>query len=99
MPLYPPKVLRTMERALTPNSSIVFTLNSHLSLSRSLGTHQIRRIYKTFNFQNEHSFSKTFGIIILFSKGRPKSSKHNLKRVFWFVFHYFYSHQHSYDCF
>jgi hypothetical protein len=43
MPFYPPplppvrKVLRVKERALTPYSSVVFTLDSHLSLSRSLG--------------------------------------------------------------
>jgi hypothetical protein len=30
-------VLQAKERASTPNSSIVFTLDSHLSLSRSLG--------------------------------------------------------------
>ncbi len=32
------------------------------------------------------------------SRGRPEGSKRNLKCVFWFVFHYFYSHQGSYDC-
>jgi hypothetical protein len=39
MPLYP-KVLWAKERASTPCSSIIFTSESHLSLSRSLGTHQ-----------------------------------------------------------
>ncbi len=33
-----PKVLRARERALTPDSSVVFTLDSHLNLSRNLGT-------------------------------------------------------------
>ncbi len=32
-----PKVLRTRERALTPYSSVVLTLNSHLNISNSLG--------------------------------------------------------------
>ncbi len=40
MPLYPSKVLRAMERAPTPYSSIVFTSDSHLSLLRNLGAHQ-----------------------------------------------------------
>ncbi len=35
MPLYPFKVLRAKEHALTPYSSVVFSLNSHLSPSRS----------------------------------------------------------------
>ncbi len=35
MPLYPSKVLRARERAPTPYSSIVFSLDSHLSPSRS----------------------------------------------------------------
>ncbi len=35
--LLPPKVLRAKECATTSNSSIVFTLESHLSLSRNLG--------------------------------------------------------------
>ncbi len=39
-PFYPPKVLRTKECAPTPDSSIVFTLDSHLNLSRSLGARQ-----------------------------------------------------------
>jgi hypothetical protein len=34
-PLYPSKVLRAKERAPTPYSSIVFSLDSHLSPSRS----------------------------------------------------------------
>ncbi len=34
-PLYPSKVLQTKEGASTPYSSIVFSLHSHLSLSRS----------------------------------------------------------------
>jgi hypothetical protein len=33
----PPEVLQVNERALTPNTSVVFTLDSHLSLARSLG--------------------------------------------------------------
>ncbi len=36
----PPQVLRTKEHALTINSSIVFTSDSHLSISKSLGAHQ-----------------------------------------------------------
>ncbi len=39
MPFYP-KVLQARVHALTLYSSVVFTLNSHLSLSRSLGTCQ-----------------------------------------------------------
>jgi hypothetical protein len=35
MPLYPSKVLRVRERALTPYSSVVFYLDSHLNPSRS----------------------------------------------------------------
>jgi hypothetical protein len=35
MPLYPSKVMRTRERALTPYSSVVFNLDSHLNPSRS----------------------------------------------------------------
>ncbi len=34
-PLYPSKVLRTKKRALTPYSSIVFSLDSHLNPSRN----------------------------------------------------------------
>jgi hypothetical protein len=37
MPFYPFKVMWAKERASTPYSSFVFTLNSHLSLSKSLG--------------------------------------------------------------
>jgi hypothetical protein len=37
-PLYPSKVLQAREHAPTPNSSVVFSLNSHLNLPRSLGT-------------------------------------------------------------
>jgi len=36
-PLYPFKVLRAKERAPTPDSSVVFSLDSHLNLPRSLG--------------------------------------------------------------
>jgi hypothetical protein len=39
-PLYPPKVLWARERAPTSDSLVVFTLDSHLSLSKSLGTSQ-----------------------------------------------------------
>jgi hypothetical protein len=39
MPL-PPKVLQAKERAPSPDFFIVSTLNSHWSLSRSLGTRQ-----------------------------------------------------------
>jgi hypothetical protein len=35
MPLYPSKVLRAKERASTPYSSVVFSLDSHLSPSRN----------------------------------------------------------------
>jgi hypothetical protein len=35
------KVLRAKERAPTPYPSTIFTLDSHLSLSRSLGVHQM----------------------------------------------------------
>jgi hypothetical protein len=35
-----PKVLQAKECALTPYSFVIFTLDSHLSLSRSLGTDQ-----------------------------------------------------------
>jgi hypothetical protein len=41
MPLYPPQVLQAMERAPTPDYSVVFTLDSHLNLSRSLGACQL----------------------------------------------------------
>jgi len=34
-----PKVLRTRERDPTPYSSIVLTLDLHLSLSKNLGVH------------------------------------------------------------
>ncbi len=37
---FTPKVLRAKERAPTPYSSIVFTLDSHLNLPRSLGVCQ-----------------------------------------------------------
>jgi hypothetical protein len=37
---FTPKVLRTKEHALALYSSIVFTSDSHLSLSRSLGVRQ-----------------------------------------------------------
>jgi hypothetical protein len=37
----PLKVLRAKERALTPCSSAIFILGSHLSLSRNLGACQI----------------------------------------------------------
>jgi hypothetical protein len=40
MPLYP-EVLRTKERASTPYFSVVFALDLHLSLSRSLGVHHM----------------------------------------------------------
>ncbi len=36
-PFYHPKVLRAKEHASTPYSFVVFTSNSHLSLSRNLG--------------------------------------------------------------
>ncbi len=36
-PLYPPQVLRAKEHAPILDSSVVFTSNSHLSLSKSLG--------------------------------------------------------------
>jgi hypothetical protein len=39
-PLYPIKVLRAKERASTPCTSVIFTLDSYLSLSRSLGARQ-----------------------------------------------------------
>ncbi len=42
----PPKVLRVRERAPTPNSSVVFTLDSHLSLSKSLGLRQSMNRFK-----------------------------------------------------
>ncbi len=35
------EVLRAKERTPTPHSFIMFTLDSHLSLSRSLGVHQL----------------------------------------------------------
>jgi len=35
-------VLRAKERPQTPYSSDVFSLDSHLSLSRSLGVHQLK---------------------------------------------------------
>jgi hypothetical protein len=41
MPFYPSKVLRAKERASTPCSSAVFSLDSHLSPLRSLGMRQI----------------------------------------------------------
>jgi hypothetical protein len=42
VPAHPstPKMLRTRERTPTPHFSAMFTLNSHLSLLRSLGVHQ-----------------------------------------------------------
>jgi len=39
-----PEVLQAKGRAPTPYPSDIFTLDSHLSLSRSLGMHQIRHI-------------------------------------------------------
>ncbi len=43
----PPKVLRAMERAPALDFFDVFTLNSHLSLSKSLGMrHIIRHVCK-----------------------------------------------------
>jgi hypothetical protein len=36
-----PKMLGTKKRTPTPHPSIVFTLDSHLNLSRSLGVHHI----------------------------------------------------------
>jgi hypothetical protein len=39
MPFYPLKVLQVKERAPIFCSFVVFTSNSHLSLSRSLGVH------------------------------------------------------------
>ncbi len=41
MPLYPPKVLRARDRALILDSSVVFTSDSHLNLSRSLGVRHV----------------------------------------------------------
>ncbi len=38
---FTPKVLRAREHSWTPHSSIVFTLDSHLSLLRSLGVHHM----------------------------------------------------------
>jgi hypothetical protein len=43
-----PEVLSTREHALTFYSVVVFTLDSHLSLSRSLGTHQ--HLYRAFHY-------------------------------------------------
>jgi hypothetical protein len=40
-PLYPFKVLQARERALTLDWFVVFNLDSHLSLPRSLGTRQL----------------------------------------------------------
>jgi len=50
MPLYPFKVLRTKEHALTPYSFVVFSLDSHLGPLRNLGArHLVTRseTYKT----------------------------------------------------
>ncbi len=56
------KVLRARERTLTPHSSIVFTLDSHLNLLRSLGVRHIPccgsdfpwiLIFETPTFSNE----------------------------------------------
>ncbi len=40
-PLYPSKVLRAKECASTLDSSVVFSLDSHLNLLRSLGAHHV----------------------------------------------------------
>jgi hypothetical protein len=39
-----PKVIRTRECAPIPYSFVVFTLNSHLSLSRSFEAHEVRKL-------------------------------------------------------
>jgi hypothetical protein len=50
-----PKVLRAKERALAPYFSIVFALNSHLSLSRSLRAHQPRSLLEDKHEELQHN--------------------------------------------
>jgi hypothetical protein len=47
-----PKMLRAMERAPTPHSSVVFTLDSHLNILRSLGVchHQLMVLWTNLFF-------------------------------------------------
>ncbi len=52
-PLPPPKVLWAKEHAPTPYSSVVFALDSHLSLLRSLGVRHTRtQVFVTFSDVN-----------------------------------------------
>jgi len=44
-PLPPLKVLRAREHALTPCSSVVFSLDSHLNALRGLGVRPLMKIY------------------------------------------------------
>jgi hypothetical protein len=57
MPLYPSKVLQAKEHALTPYSSVVFSLDSHLSPSRSwerINRRELTKLYRV-NIPNDNN--------------------------------------------